>query len=292
MEPDSSVVADIDIRIIDNINELPGVGADKAHGARFVSSQILRLLVPLCAPMVCMATVIVVSLRPEKIVIGADGVTLDDAGRPLPGLQQCKIYRGADSCYFAISGVRSAKIISVATAACQQPGTIIDRAAWFEKAALPEIQLRFKEGKAKNAKPYANMRRIGTPREDVVFAGYPPQTGAIVVVQYEESRSGDMVPQKPMIRTGDPQGEQYSVAGISTYAREYEITHPEVRRLSGAELVRGLINGAIEVQQRHPELRVIGPPIVIVEITSTGGQFTEPGGCKSMARPRQTKWKK
>jgi hypothetical protein len=294
MKPVYAVIAQINIRVTDFINDLPFVGTCKAPHSNIIPAHIFWLIVLLFSfSAVCDGTIILTAWSADRIIIGADGLSLQPDGAELYKTS-CKITQAnkRPDCFFAISGMQDSKdikydLVPLAQHACQDTGSMIDRAERFKNLALPEIRRAWRHVKNDQPKTYAAMKRLGPARNAVVFAS--GSEWVVVIVQYVEDSRGEIVSQESLVRTGNfatkPMFDEIgSYLGADAYHRE----HPEIDRFSDALFVRALLQGAIDREvidsKRENRIKVIGPPMAIIEIHARSAKWEEQGACPEIKK--------
>jgi hypothetical protein len=235
------------------------------------------------------ATVILTACSADGVVIAADGLSLKPGGTP-PFVKGCKIRQGADSCFFAISGVQDIAVIRydlvpMATRACKSDGSIVERAKAFQIAALPEVQRAWRRIVAHEPDAYALMTRSSPARVDVVFVGGPPFT--VAIVGYVEDSLGRMTIDNSTIDVSNFASKPaYRTVGASENVEVYQKQHREIERLNDVGFLRNLLLGAIQLEGNPKR---IGPPIAILEIGGNGAKWIEQGACLPLKHSSQTK---
>jgi hypothetical protein len=248
--------------------------------ARIITSRLLWLfLLFFVGHSSCSATLVLTACSRDGVIIAADGLSLKPGGNP-PTVQSCKIMQGTDSCFFSIVGVQDINsihydLVPIARRFCRGNGSIVERAKAFEKNTLPEIRRAWNHIKAHEPAAYALMKRSGSARVSVVFAGGPPFT--VVIVQYVEDFSGNMTIDNSMIDVSNLASQTaYETVGASENVEVYQRQHPEIGRLNDADFLRSLLLGTIQLE--HDPKR-IGSPIAILEVKNTGASWIEQGAC-------------
>jgi hypothetical protein len=294
MKPFLAVVAHVYIRATYLINDLPFFEPPKGSYAGVVAAHKIGLAFSLlCLPVTCNGTIILTAWSADKIIIAADGLSLQP-DRAQPYKTSCKI-RQADNgsnCFFAISGVQDDKDVSfdlvpLAHRACVGNGSLIERAERFKKVALPEVRREWRNIKRNNPNTYATMKRLGPARTAVVFAS--GTDWIVVIVQFVEDSTGEMVAMDSLVRTGNfatlPTFDMMgNYLGLEAYHRE----HPEVDRLDSTTFIRVLLIGALEREatdfKRENRIKTIGPPMAIVEIYARSAKWIEQGNCPDIKK--------
>lgn len=230
----------------------------------------------------CNATIVATACSRDGVILVADGLVLQPGSTP-PSIKGCKITQGADSCFFSILGVRDMKSINydltpMAKYACRSGGSIVERAMAFEQMALPEVQRMWKYVKAHKPETYATVSRAGSARVQVVFAGGPPFT--VAVVGYVEDSLGNVVVDEAKSNVCDFASKaDYEVIGVSENVEVYHAEHREIEELDDIGLLRALVLGAIELEGKPKR---IGPPIAILQINADGAKWIDRGLCQEI----------
>jgi len=243
-------------------------------------------------PSICNATLVLTACSRDGVILAADGLMLRPGANP-PSMQGCKIRQGTDNCFFSIAGLQDMlsihyDLVPMADHACRGNGTIVERAKTFEKTALSEVQRAWDQIKVHDAASYALMKRSGSARVSVVFAGGLPFT--VAIVQYIDDSSGRMVIDKSLIDVSNSASQSaYETVGASENVEVYQRQHREIERLNDAGFLRALLLGAIQLEGNPKR---IGQPIAILEINSTGARWIEQGACakikhRSQANPQK-----
>lgn len=281
-------MADINIGTADVVNNLTTVGTDVTPNAHIVPAKILWLLLIFVTPNVCRATILVTNCSADRVVVGADGLSLHPEDTQHPTFKSCKIVQSGNDCFFAISGLQNYKAINydlvpLARRACRGPGSVIERANTFKKVALPEIQRAWINTRKNNPRTYALLKRYGPARLSVVFAEGPPFT--VIIVQFVEDSNGKMMPENSIVDACNFASHSvFRALGERQNVEAYQRQHPEIENLDDVAFVRSLLLGAIELEG-FP--KVIGPPVAILEITSSGARWIEQGACAEIKHRSQ-----
>ena len=251
MEPSLHVVTDIKISQTDFVNDSIVGSTTKPALSHIISMHIFYLLV-LCFPTVCSATLIITVWSPDRILIGADGMSIQPE-QSQPYQSTCKIRQGADDCFFSLAGAAEDKSIhydlaALASEACQGVGSIMRRADGFKEVALPEIRREWDHIKGQEPKTYALTKQYGAAHLAVAFAGGNPLT--LDIVQFVEDSSGQMNPDESIVKNQTlSTNTEYNELGEYLNIDAYREKHPGVDRLDAVPWLRTLLLKAIELEQ-------------------------------------------
>lgn len=271
--------------------------AFRASYPKIAAPPILGLVIVLFSSHVGESTIVLTACSGNGIILAADGLSLQPDANPPTAFPSCKIIQGADSCFFAISGMQDKKsihydLVPIAKRACRSNGSISSRARLFQKTALPEIERAWSQAKVNDPRSYAIMKAKGGNRVSVAFVGGPPFV--VAIAEFIENTSGHMIPQQLKIDLGDAihqtAFEGFGNDNFETYQRQ----HPEIGSLDDSAFVRTLLLGAISIEnQKPPGTREIGQPVAILAIDDKGPHWIEQGKCAAVnhnakqARPNQ-----
>jgi hypothetical protein len=102
-------MADINIGTADVVNNLTTVGTDVTPNAHIVPAKILWLLLIFVTPNVCRATILVTNCSADRVVVGADGLSLHPEDTQHPTFKSCKIVQSGNDCFLQFLDCQTTK---------------------------------------------------------------------------------------------------------------------------------------------------------------------------------------
>jgi hypothetical protein len=256
MEPFMSVIADINVMLRDFFRM-----TSKRCPRLVIAPHVIWILIALSSPVAATSIVSVVDNRNHVIVIAADD--MERRRNTNKTSIVCKILAWP-SCVVALSGQATEEAIAfnlwkIATSACQEPGTLRQKADYFIQIAQPEMSKLVVLLRAIDPQKFVKIVN-GVPVVDLVFIGI--EEGRLrMLTRGFNVINGRIV---PFFHENDPTTKdvQLVAAGNTDAIISYVNQHPEwIRTPDISQFAPMLVD--LEIKATPSD---VGPPISVLEI--------------------------
>ena len=229
----------------------------------------------------CFATTIVAMITRTHLFIGADSMMvtlLNSKGERQVG-SICKVHT-VGSCYYAIAGVMAIKdknidFNEIAKSACLSPGSLAEKATFYQTKALPAAKRLFTYDKSI---PFIRGKGVA-----VLFAAVENGFPMFIAIEYNQNRQRRIIPSRKQVRGADLSGTYGGVIVLgSREAIDRYKTATSKTFLAGdaATKVAHLLNlEAVNDQAKPVNQRLVGAPFSILELSSSGTRWIMKGTC-------------
>ncbi len=242
--------------------------------------RLFTTLLAMCIGFPGYATTVLILLTKDAVYIGADGMSVQirpNGKRHHTNI--CKV-RNVGNCYFTSAGIATIQqlnfdVFASARRACKQPGTLADKAAFFQKQIYPLLTNVFAQ---KSRVPIIEQQNIA-----VVFAGIELGGPTIIVTNFWQDKNGVIQQRRGALRGRDTSLEPILLTlGIVEAIEKSKITRAP-RFSIGYEFIEmeRLLQLQIEKDQKQPfDDQLVGPPIVLLEVSKERTRWIRSGACR------------
>ncbi|HYI94809.1 MAG TPA: hypothetical protein VEX68_14785 [Bryobacteraceae bacterium] len=228
----------------------------------------------------CFATTIVAIITRTHLFIGADSMLtlLNSKGERQVG-SICKVH-SVGSCYYAIAGIIAIKdknidFNEIAKSACLSPGSLTEKATFYQAKALPAAKRLFTYDKSI---PLIRGKGIA-----VLFAALENGFPMFVSIEYNQDRERRIIPSRQEVRGSDLSGTYGGVIVLGTREAidRYRMAAPKTFQAGDAAIkVAHLLNlEAVNDQAKPVNQRLVRAPFSILELSIWGARWIMNGHC-------------